>query len=69
MAAASDVLLILRYISNGQDAFGLPAENGAWLIVVNRGDKPFDYSADCTCSGHGIVHGVIGPKCAEWRSL
>ena len=47
MAATQDVLLVLRWISDGRDAFGDAAENGAYLAVINRGAAEVHYRADC----------------------
>ena len=69
MAASADVLVILRYISSGQDAFGLPADNDAWLIAINRGEKAFTYEADCSASGHGLVKGHVEAESADWIHL
>ena len=65
MAANKDLLLILRYINNGLDALGKPAENGAYLAVVNRGETPQRYTADCRAAGCGWVEGCIGPLQGE----
>ena len=65
MAANKDLLLILRYISNGLDALGKPAENGAYLAVVTRGETPQHYTADCRAAGCGWVEGSIGPLSGE----
>ena len=69
MAASADVLLILRYISNGEDAFGLPASNDAWLIAVNRGETSFSFEADCSASGHGLIHGSVEAESAAFIHL
>lgn len=65
MAASADVLLILRWIRGGRDVFGEPAEDGAYLVVVNRGDAPAKFTADCTAAGKDFVSGTIGPCAAE----
>ena len=65
MAANKDLLLILRYINNGLDALGKPAENGAYLAVVNRAETPQHYNADCRAAGCGWVEGSIGPLTGE----
>lgn len=64
-AASADVLLVLRYISGGADAFGKPAENGAYLAVVNRGDEAARYTIDVSAAGLGIFSGEIGACSAE----
>lgn len=65
MAANKDVVLILRYINEGRDALGQPAENSAWLAVVNRSDTIQPYTADCRAAGCGVYTGSIGPLCGE----
>ena len=65
MAANKDLLLILRYINNGLDALGKPAENGAYLAVVNRGETTQHYTADCRAAGCGWIEGSIGPLTGE----
>ena len=69
MAASSDVLLVLRWIEGGRDVFGEPAEDGAYLAVVNRGDAEAGYSVDCSAAGKGFVRGRIGACTAEIRRL
>ena len=69
MAASADVLLILRWIAGGRDVFGEPAEDGAYLAVINRGDCEAAYSADCSEAGKGFVRGRIGACTAEIRKL
>ncbi len=65
MAANKDVLLILRYINDGVDVFGEEADNGAYLVVVNRGEQAYSYMADCQEAGCGRYCGSIGPVNAE----
>jgi glycosidase len=47
----TDCIGILRYITDGKDAFGSNAENGIWFIAVNRSGENkrvvFDFAADC----------------------
>lgn len=38
-AVDEDTLGVLRFILDGQDAFGKPAENGAYLTLINRSDQ------------------------------
>lgn len=61
MAASGDVLVVLRYTREKQDAFGLPAEDEAWLIAVNRGQERVSFTADCSAAGHGLYHGCVDP--------
>ena len=68
MACSSDVLLILRYVNQNEDAFGLEAENGAYLTVVNRGGET-EYHADCTKAGCGHVTGRIAACTAQTIKL
>ena len=65
MAANKDVILILRYINEGLDALGQPAENSAWLAVVNRSQEVHHYTADCRAAGCGLYTGSIGPLSGE----
>ena len=65
MAANKDLLLILRYIKDGVDAFGEKAEDGAYLTVVNRGEQASSYVADCQEAGCGSYCGSIGPMNAD----
>ena len=65
MTECRDVLMILRYITDGKDAFGLEAENGVYLSVINRGDKAYDYTADCSAAGLGQYKGSIPALSAE----
>ena len=65
MTASADVLLILRYVNQNRDVFGLEAENGAYLIVINRSGETVPYEADCTPAGYGIVRGTAKPGVGE----
>ena len=65
MAASADVLLILRYISGGKDAFGKPAKDGAYLTVLNRGEREALFEADCSAAGRGVFRGRIAPLSGE----
>ena len=65
MTACRDVLLILRYITDGKDAFGEPAENGVYLTVINRGEKSYEFTADCSAAGLEPYSGSIAPVSAE----
>lgn len=65
MAENADVLMILRYITGGADTFGAPAQNGAYLAVINRSAAQRHYSADCTAAGLGRVNGAIAPLSGE----
>ena len=65
MAASSNVLMILRYVNRGLDALGLPAEDGAYLTVVNRSFEAVPYSADCTVAHCGVVKGLAEPCSAH----
>ena len=65
MAANKDVLLILRYIKDGADAFGEKAEDGAFLAVINRGTQAYSYVANCQEAGCGTYCGSIGPLNAD----
>ena len=63
------MLLILRWIEDGKDAFGLPAENAAWLVAVNRSPHAVTFTVDCSVAGHGLYNGRIGPEEARFIEL
>jgi len=65
MADSSDVLLVLRYITDGHDIFGEESENSVWLCVINRGETARDYSADCSAAGLGTYTGTAKPMSGE----
>ena len=65
MAASSEVLMVLRYVNQNTDAFGHPAENGAFLTVLNRSAEDAPYEADCTPADCGLVRGTINGETAE----
>ena len=69
LALSRDLLLILRWITDGRDVFGQPAENGVYLAVVNRGRAPADYELDCGDLGCGEVSGSISGCSGEIRRL
>ena len=39
-APHEDCIGILRYVQDGKDAFGKPAQNGIYFVAVNRSDQP-----------------------------
>ena len=45
-APLPDVLLILRFITGGQDVFGEKAEDGVLIAVINRGEQAHELSVD-----------------------
>ena len=61
-ALSRDVLTVLRYVNHGKDVFGQPCENGAWLLVANRGEGG-EFAADCSAAGKGLVRGYM-PACS-----
>jgi 4-alpha-glucanotransferase len=61
MAAGKDVLLVLRYIVDGKDALGKPADNSVYLSIINRSDKPQHYLV----TELDNYSGTIGPISAE----
>jgi len=65
MTQNKDVLMILRYITDGKDAFGLEAENGVYLSVINRSEEAQDYCADCSAAGLGLYKGTVEALSAE----
>ena len=64
-AENSDVLLVLRYITDGKDIFDEESENGVYLCVINRSETEKSYSADCSAAGLGVVTGVAAPVSGE----
>ena len=68
-AWSADVLLILRYIRGGHDVFDLPAKNGVYLAVINRGQTPAEYELDGSTAGLGLITGFIAANSAEIRPL
>ena len=61
----SELLLVLRYVTEGHDVFGEPCENGVYLCVVNRDEKPRAYSVDCSAAGLGVYTGTARPVSGE----
>jgi glycosidase len=59
MADNANVLMVLRYIRNNRDAFGLEAENGVYLAVINRGASDCAFTADCSAAGLGEYSNII----------
>ncbi|MBR3474155.1 MAG: glycoside hydrolase family 13 protein [Oscillospiraceae bacterium] len=69
LALSRDLLLVLRWIADGRDIFGEPAENGVYLAVLNRSREASDYELDCSALGCGLVRGSIKGCCGEIRRL
>ena len=65
MTVSSDVLLILRYVNQKHDVFGLEAENGAYLTVINRSGESVPYEADCSAADCGVIRGAAKPAAGE----
>ena len=68
-AVSQDVLTVLRYVNQDKDAFGLPCENGAYLLAVNRGEEEARFTADCTAAGKGLVKVTVPPLSAKMLRL
>ena len=68
-AVSQDVLTVLRYVNQGKDAFGLPCENGAYLLAVNRGEEAAEVEADCSAAGKGLVKLTVPPLSAKMFKL
>ena len=66
---SQDVLTVLRYANQEKDAFGLPCENGAYLLAVNRGEGEARFTADCTAAGKGLVKVTVPPLSAKMLRL
>jgi len=58
--------MILRYVRDGRDVFGLEANDGAYLIVVNRADTALPYFADLSRDGFGQHDGIVAAKSAAY---
>ena len=69
LALSRDLLLVLRWITDGRDVFGEPGENGVFLAVINRGPGTADYELDCSALGCGLVAGSIAGSSGEIRRL
>ena len=68
-ACSSEILTVLRYIRGGRDCFGAPAQDGAWLLVLNRSEREQRWEADASAAGGGLLCGSIGPLRAEWIEI
>ncbi len=69
LALSRDLLLVLRWITDGRDVFGESAENGVYLAILNRGREYAEYELDCSALGCGTVQGSIGGIRGEIRRL
>ena len=65
-ACSADVLTVLRYVNHERDVFGERADNGAWLLVINRSGLEQPWQADTAAAGGSLLRGRIGPRRAEW---
>ncbi|MBQ9685297.1 MAG: glycoside hydrolase family 13 protein [Oscillospiraceae bacterium] len=65
VAVNRDLLLVLRYITDGRDVFGESAENGVYLAVIHRGGELCPYTADCSAAGLGLYVGEAKPLSGE----
>ena len=68
-ACSGEVLTVLRTIRGGRDVFGDEADDGAWLLVLNRSDREQPWEADASSAGAGLLRGRIGPCRAEWIEI
>jgi 4-alpha-glucanotransferase len=64
-ASDSEVMIVLRYITDGKVVFGDAAENSVWLCVLNRSGEERAYSVDCAAAGLGVHTGVAAPLSGE----
>ena len=69
LALSRDLLLILRWIVDGEDALGESAENGVYLAVINRGRERAEYEFVCAELGFSEVRGSIEACSGEIRRL
>lgn len=58
-APSDDVLCVLRCITDGTDVFHQPAENGMYLLAVNRGAKAEYLRCSLLEPGHGLEETVL----------
>jgi 4-alpha-glucanotransferase len=65
----SDVLLVLRYITDGRDIFGEESENSVWLCVINRRETPCPYTAELKCAGLDVYTGTAAPLSGEFIKI
>ena len=65
MADGTDVLLVLRWITDGKDVFGAEGENAVFLCVFNRSEEARPYAADCAAAGLGVRTGIAPPLSGE----
>lgn len=68
-ASSENVLTILRYVNQSEDAFGLAAATGVFLTVANFGTEDADFEADCRAADCGMVCGRIKSMSAEMIKL
>ena len=68
-ACHADVLSVLRYVNHSCDVFGTPAQNGAWLLVLNRSDEARRFEADAREAGGGWITGTIDGCSAQWIKI
>ena len=69
LALSRDLLLILRWIVDGEDALGESAENGVYLAVINRGRERAEYEFICAELGFEEIRGSIDACSGEIRRL
>ncbi|MBQ6465967.1 MAG: glycoside hydrolase family 13 protein [Oscillospiraceae bacterium] len=68
-ACSREVLTVLRYVRGGRGALGEAAEDGAWLLAVNRSDEEQPFEAELEAVGGGMLRGVLAPFEARWIEL
>lgn len=66
-ACSTEVLTVLRYVRGGRGALGEAAENGAWLLALNRSgsEQPFE----ARLPDGAMLRGVLGPLEARWIEI
>lgn len=64
LAATPDILIIVRFIEDGNDAFDMPAENGVYAAIINRGEAS-SYSIECPAAGVKSYRSRIAECSAE----
>lgn len=68
-APDSELLLVLRFVANGEDALGQSAENGVYLLLVNRSKELRYLHADfpALLRQNGYTGGEV-PRSPSWPS-
>ncbi len=66
-ACSREVLTVLRFVRGGRGALGEEAENGAWLLALNRSDSEQPFEA--ALPDGGTARGLLRPMEARWIEI